>query len=141
MNIRNANETSAILPSYIGRFSIQDILGKGSQGVVYLATDPQLERNVAIKTIKLENPTPNIKQQLLKEAKIVAKLQHPNIIPLYEADEHLGKPYLVFEYVDGISLADHLAKEGKLSSKHAIMETCFLGNIFIWSIKTLYCTF
>jgi len=120
MNIRNANETSAILPSYIGRFSIQNVLGKGSQGVVYLATDPQLERNVAIKTIKLDNPTANIKQQLLKEAKIVAKLQHPNIIPLYEADEHLGKPYLVFEYVEGISLADHLAKEGKLNSKQAI---------------------
>jgi len=114
------NQPSSILPSYIGRFRITNELGKGAQGIVYLATDPQLERNVAIKTIKLEKSTPSNRQQLLKEAKIVARLQHPNIITLYEADEHLGKPYLVFEYVDGISLADYLSDEGKLSSKKTI---------------------
>ena len=108
------------LPPYIGRFHILNKLGKGSQGVVYLATDPQLERNVAIKTIELEKPTPKLKEQLLKEAKTVGKLQHPNIITLYEADQHKDIPYLVFEYVDGFSLKDFLKREGKLSSKKAI---------------------
>ncbi|MDH5484322.1 MAG: HDOD domain-containing protein [Gammaproteobacteria bacterium] len=120
MNIRNADQTSAILPSYIGRFRISEQLGKGSQGVVYLARDPQLERHVAIKTVKLEKVTASTKQLLLKEAQTVARLQHPNIIPLYEAGEHLGKPFLVFEYVDGMSLADHIAREGKLNAKQAI---------------------
>lgn len=108
------------LPPYIGRFHVQNKLGTGSQGVVYLASDPHLERNVAIKTIKLENPTPKVKEQLLKEAKTVGKLQHPNIITLYEAGQHRDIPYLVFEFVDGYSLRDYLKREGKLSSKKAI---------------------
>ena len=114
--VQNNNQ----LPTYIGRFHILNRLGKGSQGVVYLATDPQLERNVAIKTIQLDKPTPRAKEQLLKEAKTVGKLQHPNIITLYEADQHRDTPYLVFEYVDGFSLQDYLKREGKLSSKKAI---------------------
>ncbi|MCW8853544.1 MAG: HDOD domain-containing protein [Gammaproteobacteria bacterium] len=113
-------QNDAQLPPYIGRFHILNKLGKGSQGIVYLATDPQLERNVAIKTIELEKPTPRVKEQLLKEAKTVGKLQHPNIITLYEADQHRDIPYLVFEYVDGFSLKDYLKREGKLSSKKAI---------------------
>ena len=108
------------LPDFIGRFNIIKQLGKGSQGVVYLASDSQLERNVAIKTIQLEKSSPRIKQQLLSEARIIAKLQHPNIITLYEMDEHLGTPYLVFEYVDGQTLKDYLIKKGKLSSKECI---------------------
>ena len=113
-------QLNSVLPDYIGRFNIIKELGKGSQGIVYLASDKQLERNVAIKTIQLEKSTPSIKQQLLVEARTIAKLQHPNIITLYEMDEHLGTPYLVFEYVDGRSLKDFIKVKGKLSSKDAI---------------------
>ena len=113
-------QLNSVLPDYIGRFKIIKELGKGSQGIVYLASDNQLERNVAIKTIQIEKITPKIKQQLLKEARTIAKLQHPNIITLYEMDEHLGTPYLVFEYVDGQSLKDFLIKKGKLSTKETI---------------------
>ena len=112
--------TNTTLPGQIGRFRVVSELGKGSQGIVYLATDTQLERNVAIKTIQLEKPSVKLKEQLLTESRTVSKLQHPNIITLYEADEHLGKPYLVFEYVDGISLYDHLKNKGKLTTKEAI---------------------
>lgn len=111
---------SSILPSHIGRFRIDSELGRGSQGVVYLATDTQLERHVAIKTIQLEKNSAKLKAQFLTESKTVSKLQHPNIITLYEADEFLGRPYLVFEYVDGITLADRLKNNGKFSSKDAI---------------------
>ena len=114
------NKLSSILPAQIGRFRVVSELGKGAQGIVYLANDTQLERNVAIKTVLLEKPSPKLKAQLLSEARAVSKLQHPNIITLYEADEHLGKPYLVFEYVDGTSLYDYLKKKGKISSKEAI---------------------
>lgn len=113
-------QLNSVLPDYIGRFKIIKQLGKGSQGVVYLASDNQLERNVAIKTIQLEKSTAKIKQQLLLEARTIAKLSHPNIITLYEMDEHLGTPYLVFEYVDGQTLKDFLIKKGTLSSKQAI---------------------
>jgi len=51
-------QLNSVLPDYIGRFNIIKELGKGSQGIVYLAADKQLERNVAIKTIQLEKITP-----------------------------------------------------------------------------------
>ena len=126
---------SSILPSHIGRFRIDSELGKGSQGVVYLATDTQLERHVAIKTIQLEKNSAKLKAQFLAESKTVSKLQHPNIITLYEADEHLGRPYLVFEYVDGLSLYDHLKTQGKLQSKDAIHIMDALLNAMAYAHK------
>lgn len=110
----------SILPSYIGRFKIIRQLGIGAQGVVYLAADTRLERHVAIKTLHIDKANPKIKEQLIKEALTVSKLQHPNIVTLYEAGEHAGKPYLVFELVDGASLREHLKQHGKLSAKDSI---------------------
>jgi len=126
---------NSVLPDHIGRFKIIKELGKGSQGIVYLASDKQLERHVAIKTIQLEKSTPRIKQQLLTEARTIAKLQHPNIITLFEMDEHLGTPYLVFEYVDGISLKDYLIKKARLSSKDTINILAPLLNAIAYAHK------
>lgn len=112
--------STSALPEFIGRFRVISELGKGSQGIVYLASDTQLERNVAIKTILLEKPSAQVKQQLLKESRTVGKLQHPNIITLFEADEDNGKPYLVFEYVDGRTLREYLRKTGRIPAKDAI---------------------
>lgn len=128
-------QLNSVLPAYIGRFKITRELGRGSQGIVYLASDSQLERNVAIKTIQLEKSTPKIKQQLLKEARTIAKLQHPNITTLYEMDEHLGTPYLVFEYVDGQLLSKHLISKGKLTSKEAINILSPLLNAIAYAHK------
>ncbi len=126
---------NSVLPEYISRFKIIKQLGKGSQGVVYLASDSQLERNVAIKTIQLEKSTPKIKQQFLNEARTIAKLQHPNIIPLYEMDEHLGTPYLVFEYIDGQSLKEFLIQKGKLPVKACINILTPLLNAIAYAHK------
>ena len=128
-------QLNSVLPDYIGRFKIIKELGKGSQGIVYLASDSQLERNVALKTIQLEKSTPRIKQQLLTEARTIAKLQHPNIITLYEMDEHLGTPYLVFEYVDGQTLKDYLIKKGKLNTKDVINIAASLLNAIAYAHK------
>ncbi|CAK0769373.1 eukaryotic-like serine/threonine-protein kinase [Gammaproteobacteria bacterium] len=106
---------AAVSPATIGRFRILRELGKGSQGVVYLAQDPQLQRNVAIKTLRLQFT--QLKEQqtmLLQEARTVSRLSHPNIIPIYEAGEFDGRPYLVFEFVDGLSLKEYLKKNGPL---------------------------
>ncbi len=101
------------IPSHIDRFKILKELGKGSQGVVYLASDPRLERYVAIKTLHRHYSKQGDKQdRLLQEARTVSKLQHPNIIPLYEAGEYNGQLYLVFEYIDGISLKEHIKQKG-----------------------------
>ena len=69
------------LPGSIGRFEVLGCLGKGSQGVVYLAHDPQLDRQVAIKTLDKHRSDHS---QLIQEARNVSKLEHLNIIPIYE---------------------------------------------------------
>jgi serine/threonine protein kinase len=103
------------IPENIDRFQIVRELGKGSQGVVYLASDPRLERQVALKTLHMHlSGDGDRPARLLQEARTVSKLQHPNIIPVYEAGAYQGQPYLVFEYVDGISLKDLIKREGAL---------------------------
>ncbi len=100
----------------IGRFQIVRELGKGSQGVVFLAQDPKLQRNVAIKTLRVQFD--QLKEQqtmLLQEARTVGRLNHPTIIPIYDSGEILGRPYLVFEYVDGITLREFLKQNGPLA--------------------------
>jgi serine/threonine protein kinase len=105
------------MPERIGRFKVLKELGKGSQGVVYLANDPQLDRNVAIKTIHLRPSRDSKEQQqvIIREARTVSKLQHPNIIAVYEAGESEDGPYVVFEYVDGVSLRNLVKGNGGLS--------------------------
>ena len=109
------------IPSKIDRFNIIRELGKGSQGVVYLASDSRLERHVAIKTLHKQSLINGHRQErLLQEARTVGKLQHPNIIPLYEAGEYNGQLYLVFEYIDGISLKEQMKHHGPFVVHQAI---------------------
>ncbi len=109
------------MPEYIDRFKVLRELGKGSQGIVYLASDPRLERNVAIKTLHRQSVLNQGRQErLLSEAKTVSKLQHPNIVPLYEAGQDQGLLYLVFEYVDGISLKEQMRSTSQYVVHRAI---------------------
>ncbi len=109
------------LPARIGRFNILKELGKGSQGIVYLAVDPQLERQVAIKTIHLRPSRDGSQQRkIMLEARTVSKLQHTNIISVYEAGEYQDNPYVVFEFVDGVSLRDLIRNNGGLAVSRAV---------------------
>jgi serine/threonine protein kinase len=95
-------------------------LGRGAQSVVYLARDPHLQREVAIKTLHFSRPDPQKNQQLLSEARMVSQLSHPNIVPIFEAGEEKGDLYLVFEYVPGLNLAEYLRANGRLTPVKAI---------------------
>ncbi|MEK7736338.1 MAG: HDOD domain-containing protein, partial [Pseudomonadota bacterium] len=106
------------MPQHIGRFEILRELGRGAQSVVYLCNDPHLQREVAIKTLHFAEADRRDSQSLLAEARTVSKLRHPNIVPIFEAGEQEGDPYLVFEYVEGGNLAQ-LLKEKPLSPVHA----------------------
>ena len=109
------------LPRSIGRFEVQKVLGRGAQGVVYLARDPRLDRPVAIKTLSIDpKADPQAQSLLMQEAKIVGRLQHANIVPIFEAGEDNGKLYLVFEYVDGTTLAALLKRGGALPVHQAV---------------------
>ncbi|MCG6535092.1 MAG: protein kinase, partial [Syntrophales bacterium LBB04] len=105
----------------IGRFQIGKQLGKGAQGVVYLATDPVLQRQVAIKVLNVKSARAKaLQSNFLQEARIVSKLQHPNIVPIFEAGEQEGTPFLVFEYVDGTSLLQLIEKKDALTVPRAV---------------------
>lgn len=107
-------------PKTIGRFKIGRQLGSGNQGTVYLCDDTELQRRVAIKLLDKSVPEAGY----LGEARAMSKLQHPNIVTIYEAGEHRGTPYLVFEYVEGKLLADAI-REDKLDLSKTL--TVFRG--------------
>jgi len=107
--------------AHIGRFEIRRLLGQGAQAQVWLAFDPRLEREVAIKQMR---PVPRQEasavEQWLQEARSVSRLTHPHIVPVFEADVHAQRPYLVFEYVAGQTLAQRLAAQGAMPATQAV---------------------
>lgn len=103
----------------IGRFEIRRELGRGEQSVLYLAWDPQLQREVAIKTMHFDHADARLNQRLLAEARVVSNLRHANVVPIFDAGEQDGDPYLVFEFVDGRTLADVLQGDGPVESARA----------------------
>lgn len=104
----------------IGRFEVRGELGRGAQSVVYLGFDPQLQREIAIKTLHFARPDPLHNQSLLAEARAVGRMRHPGIVPIFEAGEEGGDLYLVFEYVPGKNLAEFLAQSGALPPVKAV---------------------
>ncbi len=96
----------------IGRFNVKKTLGSGSQGTVFLCSDPQLERYVAIKMLNGKpGLTPGDVGAFLSEARAISRIQHPNIVSIYDVDNEKNKPYLVFEYVKGELLSDLLKRK------------------------------
>ena len=95
---------AAIAVGTLGRFELRRQLGKGAQATVWLAFDPRLEREVAVKLMHPGANTLSV-DQWLQEARHVSRLNHPHIVPVFEADIHNGQPYLVFEYVPGRTLS------------------------------------
>jgi serine/threonine-protein kinase len=108
------------LPQQIGRYRIERLLGAGSMGNVYLAHDADLDRPVAVKTLRDLALDADMRDVFLSrfqnEARAAARLQHPNIVQIFDVgdDPNVG-PYLVFEYVHGHTLKQELKKEGPLS--------------------------
>ncbi len=103
----------------IGRFELRHELGKGAQATVWLAFDPRLEREVAVKLMHADADT-LVVDQWLQEARSVSRLHHPHIVPVFEADVHQQQPYLVFEFVPGRTLTAHLRARGALPAREAV---------------------
>lgn len=100
----------------IGRYEIIDELGRGGMATVYRANDPRFEREVALKVLPRELlHDPQFRVRFEREAKTIAMLEHPFIVPVYDFGEEDGQPYFVMRYMTGGSLADRIRSTGTLN--------------------------
>ena len=117
--------TAAVVPARrLARFQLLRELGRGAQAVVWLAHDPRLERDVAVKLLSAEADA-STRQEWLNEARAVSRLKHPNVVPVFEADEQDGQSYLVFEYVEGPTLHELRRQRPSMPAREAV--TLLLG--------------
>ncbi len=96
----------------LGRYDLVRVLGKGAMGIVYEGKDPNLDRRVAIKTVKVENlseeAAAEYEARFRTEARSAARLQHPHIVSVYDSDRDADIAFLVMEYIQGDDLKHHL---------------------------------
>jgi hypothetical protein len=104
------------LPEKIGRYLILGRLGAGGMGTVYKAQDPHLDRIVALKVPRIDTSTQDRAKRVerfQREARSAAQVWHPHVCPTYDVGEHDGQPYVVMAFVQGQSLAERLARQGR----------------------------
>ena len=101
-----------------GRYEVERMLGQGGMGSVFLGRDIVLDRPVAIKVVAPELAGAEaIRERFLQEARLVARLRHPSIVAVYAAGEAEGLLYFVMELVEGESLRDRLARDGRMDGE------------------------
>ncbi|MBE7369210.1 serine/threonine-protein kinase [Ramlibacter pallidus] len=108
----------------LGRYEVLRVLGKGAMGVVYEGRDPNLDRRVAIKTVKVENlseeAAAEYEHRFRTEARSAARLQHPNIVSVYDSDRDADVAFLVMEYIQGDDLKHHLDRGTRYSLEQSL---------------------
>ncbi len=92
------------VPERIGRYQILGELGQGAMGTVYRGRDETLDRDVAVKVMSKGLADADARARFLREARAAARLQHPNIVVIYELGEHEGAPFMVLELLEGVDL-------------------------------------
>jgi serine/threonine protein kinase len=111
-------------PEKIGRYPVLRLLGKGAMGCVYLARDTELDRDVAIKTVRLPQGLSEQESFLVRfrnEARAVGRLRHRAIVSVYDVgNDPMSGPYLVFEYIEGANLKEILRAKGPLPPSEVV---------------------
>ncbi|MEI2719603.1 MAG: serine/threonine-protein kinase [Gemmatimonadales bacterium] len=106
----------ALQAAVAGRYSLERELGRGGMGIVYLARDVQLDRPVALKLLPPEQAAlPDRRARFLREARLAARLAHPNIVPIHAVEEVGAFVFFAMRYVAGESLGERLRREGRLA--------------------------
>ena len=104
-----------------GQFTIERELGRGGMGVVLLAHDLMLDRPVALKVLPSAlAQQPSMRERFLREARTAARLSHPNIVPVYRADDVDGIAFFAMAYVEGESLAERLRDRERLPAAESV---------------------
>ncbi|MBU2693638.1 serine/threonine-protein kinase [Pimelobacter sp. 30-1] len=105
----------------LGRYHLDRVLGQGGMGVVFAATDPRLQRTVAVKVITgTLARSPEFRQRFQDEAAVLARLDSPHVITIHDHDEVDGTPYIVTQYVDGRDLWSWLRERGPMPARQAL---------------------
>jgi serine/threonine protein kinase/Mg-chelatase subunit ChlD len=95
----------------IGRYEVIEELGQGGMAIVYLARDPYMKRQVAVKVLPRQFTfDPQFRTRFQREAEVIATLEHPSIVPVYDFGDHEDQPFIVMRYMSGGTLADLLSK-------------------------------
>lgn len=103
------------------RLEILKYLGRGGMGLVYQARQPQLDRLVALKVLPMgKEADAHFAERFAREARALARLNHPNIVSVYDFGEVAGHYYLLIEFVDGVNLRQ-LLQTGKITPEQALM--------------------
>src|SRR6187431_2514360 len=102
-------------------YRIEQRLGRGGMGILYLAVEPGLERRVALKLIAPEAAAEEIfAKRFAEESRIAASIEHPNVVPIYAAGEEDGVPWIAMRFVSGSDLQLRIARTGRLEPGHAV---------------------
>src|SRR5919108_4645506 len=111
------------------RYRLEEKIGSGGMSTVYRAFDPTLERWVAIKLMHRDISTdPDQLERFRREARAVARLNHPHIVTVIDAGEDDGAPYIVFEYVSGETVKDRIRRQGRLPVAEAVAYAIEIGR-------------
>jgi eukaryotic-like serine/threonine-protein kinase len=89
----------------VGRYQLERVLGTGAMGIVYAAWDPELRRRVAVKLVRPERTDGAARSRMLREARALARIGHPNVVAVHDVGEHDGDIYVATELVDGETLS------------------------------------
>ncbi|MFQ5425705.1 MAG: serine/threonine-protein kinase, partial [Gaiellales bacterium] len=107
--------------SVIAGYRVERLLGRGGMSVVYLAEHLRLKRKVALKLLAPELAADEaFRERFLRESELAASLDHPNVIPIYDADEAGGVLFIAMRYVEGGDLAERLTGQGRLEPAEAV---------------------
>jgi serine/threonine protein kinase len=111
------------------RFRLEEKVGSGGMSSVYRAYDPTLERLVAIKMMHRDiSSDPDQLERFRREARAVARLNHPHVVTVIDAGEDEGAPYIVFEYVEGETLKERIRRLGRLPVSEAVAYAIEIGR-------------
>ncbi|MBK8823609.1 MAG: protein kinase [Anaerolineales bacterium] len=97
--------------STIGRYEVERELTQGGMGVIFLAKDPYIQRQVVVKVLMYKHTLDDVYREFFqREAEVIAALEHPCIVPIYDFGWHGQQPYIVMRYMAGGLLDDRLQK-------------------------------
>lgn len=122
---KSLNEGRVVGQVYLGRYQALEVIGEGAMGLVFRGWDPRLKRPVALKTLRLDGflragDRDDKIGRLLEEASTTARINHPNIVSIYDADAGPEIAYMAMEFVDGTTLARYVNRHGRRPAAQAV---------------------